>query len=113
VPSTFGASAGLAITVIATSSAVAGNAIVEVAIERDNAGFDIDADSFAAGVTGTYAAPANAGELVYVSIALTSAQIDGLLAGERYRLKLTRNAGAGGDTMVGDLEVLSVVVQES
>lgn len=113
VPAVFTGSAGLSVIIVATTTVTSGDAIVEVAIERDNSGFNIDSDSFAAGVSGTLTAPAASGNLVYLTIALSSAQIDGLTANERYRLRLRRNAGSGSDTMAADLQVLAVIVQEA
>lgn len=75
--------------------------------------FDLDSDSFDSAQEATGTAPSASGEVSYDTISFTNAQIDGVVAGESYRLKVYRDADAGGDTMTGDAELLRVIVDET
>ncbi len=99
----------------AASSATSGNVVWNTAIERiDDEGLDIDADSFATANAATAAAPATSGMAQYTDVAHTSgAQMDSLAAGESFRLKVTRDADNGSDTMTGDAELLGVEIRET
>jgi hypothetical protein len=85
------------------------------AFERHQAGTDdLDTDSFATAQTAAGAAPTTDGSTQYTSIAFTSgAQMDSLAVGESFRLKITRDAGDGTDTMTGDAELLCVELRET
>lgn len=97
------------------TSATSGNVVWNVAIERiADAGQDIDSDGFASAQAATVAAPATSGVQKYTDIAFTSgAQMDSLVAGEAYRLKVTRLGTNGSDTMTGDAELWGVELRES
>lgn len=90
-------------------------AIAQADIERGNT--DIDADSF----TGTFqggdgAANGTSGITTDVSIAFTSgAQMDSLAAGERFRLKIRRDADgtSGTDDIATDAELFAVHIKET
>jgi hypothetical protein len=109
--------AGGGLTVILTwmaTSATSGDVKWNAAIERDDSGTDLDADSFASAQTTTTTAPATSGAPITTSIAFTSgAQMDSLAVGEKFRLKVTRDAAAGGDTMTGDAEILAIEIKET
>jgi hypothetical protein len=89
---------------------------IQVAIEYMLAGtLDIDADSFAAAQSGTLAVLTTSGILTTALVAFTSgAQMDSLIAGKPFRLKITRDADgtSGTDDATGDAELLLVVVVE-
>lgn len=105
---------GVTITLVWTATAVAGNVVWNTALERMNAGFDVDGDSFAAVQAVTDGAPGGAGELQYAEIAHTDgAQMDNVAAGEMCRLKVRRDADNGSDTLVGDAELLGVEIRET
>ena len=53
------------------------------------------------------------GEVAYDAIAFTNAQIDGLLVGESFRLRLSRNPPHADDNMAGDAEMLRVELRET
>lgn len=75
---------------------------------------DLDTDSFATAQTATGAAATTSGACQYTTIAFTNgAQIDSLAAGESFRLKVTRDAADGADTMTGDAELLRVELRET
>jgi hypothetical protein len=96
-------------------TAILGDVIWAAAFERDSnvPPDNVLVDSFAALQTAAAStAPVVLGNIQKATIAFTSAQIDGLLAGEPMRLFVQRTAGAVGDTMVGDAEILDVIVSE-
>lgn len=113
MPDHYGAGGVNVILIWRAASATSGNVVWTVAFERqDDEGLDVDADSFATAVTATAAAPGTSGMLQYTTIALTDSEIDGLLKNERYRLKVTRDADNGSDTMAGDAELVHVYIRE-
>ena len=70
-------------------------------------------DGFAALQTAAAStAPGVLGDIALAQITFTSAQIDGLLAGEPLRLFLQRTGDAVGDDMVGDANLVRIVVEE-
>lgn len=99
------------------SSAVSGACRWQVAIERHQAGTDdSDSDSFAAAQSAGSTAPGTSGSEAVTSVAFTDgAQMDSLAAGERFRLKVTRDANqtSGTDDMAGDAELVAVEIRES
>lgn len=109
------AGGGITVTVIwAATSATSGDVVWEAAIERiDSLSLDIDADSFATAQTVTITAAGTSGQVKYSDITFTNgAQMDSLAAGEAFRVKITRNAASGSDTMTGDAELVMLVVKE-
>lgn len=99
------------------TSATSGTARWSVSIERHQAGTDdSDSDSFATGQTAGSATSGTSGSETVTSIAFTSgAQMDSLAAGERFRLRVTRDADgtSGTDDMAGDAELVAVEVKET
>lgn len=68
-------------------------------------GQDIDSSGFASAQTITAATvPASAGQVTSGTVDFTNAQIDGLVAGDAFRISLTRNTSA--DNASGDAQVL-------
>lgn len=96
----------------AGNGATTGDVKWNVEWERINTGLDLDGDSYAAAQTVTTTTSGTDGQTVISTISFTQAQADGILASEPYRLRLTRDADAGGDTMTVDAQVLCVVVEE-
>lgn len=94
---------------VAFSSAVAGDAIVDAQVERGST--DMDADSFAAVSSVTITANGTSGVETQGSVAV--ANMDSIVAGDHFRLKLTRDANNASDTATGDMEVRSVEVRET
>lgn len=105
---------GLSVTIIwAASSATSDNVYWAVSFENCSANdLDMDSDSFATAVNSAGAANAVSGKLTYTTITFTNNQIDGLSAGEFGRLKISRAAADGNDTMTGDAEVYAIILQE-
>jgi hypothetical protein len=96
-------------------TAIAGDVIWAAAFERDSnvTPNNILTDSFAALQTAAAStAPGVLGDVQLATIDFTSAQIDGVIAGEPLRLFLQRTGTAVGDTMAGDANLLRIVVEE-
>jgi len=104
---------GLTVKVVwSASTATSGNVVWAASFERHGGGHDHDADSFAGEQTATAVANATSGVETETSIQFDTTQIDGLLAGEGFRLKLRRLGTHASDTMAGDAEVWRVEVIE-
>lgn len=85
----------------------------DVSFERDTAQ-DLDSDSFAAVQSGNISPNGTSGIPVVLSIAFTDgAQIDSVVAGELFRLKVTRDANHASDDWANDAELLAVEIKET
>lgn len=94
---------------VAAPSVTTGDVKWDVSFERIAAGGqDIDSDGFAAIQTGTDTTSGTSGVVTRTSITFTQAQADSIVAGDAFRLKITRDTSVGGD-MAGDAQVLRVV----
>jgi len=89
------------------TTATTGNCVWGIQYEKMNT--DIDSDSFATAATTTSATNATSG--IITTTTITTTNIDGLAAGDPYRLKVFRDAANGSDTMTGDAELISVEVR--
>jgi hypothetical protein len=107
---------GITATLVwSAATATSNNTIWDAAFERiQDDVTDLDSDSFAAVQSVTATAPSASGETSYDDITFTDgAQMDSLAASEAYRLKITRDADNASDTMVGDAELISVMLTET
>ena len=98
----------------AMSSATSGDVDLDAAFERiGDQAQDIDSDSFASAQSvDNTTVPGTSGLVDIVSIAFTDgAQIDSVAKGEKFRLKVTRDAAS--DTAAGDLELVAVEIRET
>jgi hypothetical protein len=92
------------------TTATSGNCRWGVQVERANT--DLDSDSYDTAAEAHTAAPATSGIPTLTEITLTT--IDGLTAGDTYRLKVYRKADdATNDTMTGDAELIAVEVRSA
>lgn len=110
------AGGGVTVTLFwAASTATTGNVVWDAQFERlEDEGTDIDADSFAAVQSATAAAPGTSGAVQYTTIAFThGAQMDSVAAGELFRVRVSRDANNGADTMTGDAELLGLELRET
>lgn len=98
---------GLTVTVKSTAVATTGDFRLGAAWMRCNT--DIDSDSFDTAVEATTTISATSG--IPVSTDLTTTNIDGITAGDMFRLKIYRDTTDGGDTMAGDLQCLTFEVK--
>ncbi len=97
------------------TSAIAGNTVWGVGFKSvsDDAD-DLDSKAFAADNAVTAAAASASGEVAYDTVAFTDgADMDSIAAGEYFRMKLTRDADNGSDTMVGDAELVFIEIKET
>ena len=91
-------------------TATSGN--VRWGVSFEDTGTDNDADSFSAVTQANGAANGTSGIETVTTITATSGNIDGIAAGDRYRLKVTRIADdATNDTMLGDAQLVAVEVR--
>jgi hypothetical protein len=95
------------------TSATSGDVIWNTALERQT-GLDTDADSFATAQAATTTTSGTAGIPTSTTITHTSgAQMDSVVAGDGFRLKVTRDADNGSDTMnATDAELLQLEIRE-
>ena len=92
------------------TSATSGNCRWGVQIERCTT--DLDADSFDTATEATGAANGTSGIATLTSITVTA--IDGITAGDTFRIRVFRNADdATNDTMTGDAELIAVEVRSA
>jgi len=89
-----------------------GDVVWNVEWERVDTGLDLDADSFATAQTATTTTSGTDGATVVTTITFTQAQADSVAAGERFRLRVTRDADNGSDTMAADAQVIGVWIEE-
>lgn len=87
-----------------SATAVAGDVLWKVAIEVITPGTeDRDSDSFATAKSfPASTAHATSGVVVEAVVTMTQAEADNIAAGKEMRVKVSRDATAGGDTMNGD-----------
>jgi hypothetical protein len=112
VPEAADFTSGIAVRIHWTaSSATSGDVIWTSAFERANT--DLDSDNFATGIDSA-AATANgtSGIATVTTINHSGSEIDGLTAGDLFRMRLTRKAADGADTMTGDAEVIAVELRQ-
>lgn len=91
------------------TSATSGNVVWSAQIERMNT--DLDSDSFDTSASTTSATNGTSGVVTVTEITITT--IDGVTAGDLYRLSVIRDAAAAGDTMTGDAELVAVEVRSA
>lgn len=96
------------------STAFVGNAFWQVAWERDNPTFfvpqeNLDVDNFAPPKSSLSSAPLISGLLREVSFTFTPAETGGVIPGEAYRLRVTRNA-LFMDTLAAEAQLFRVIL---
>jgi len=93
------------------TSAVTGTIGWDVAFEKVD-GQDLDADSFATAKTVTATTvPATSGEVKVTSVAFAHNEIDGLVSGDAYRIRIRRDVA--NDNAAGDAELVRAVVRQT
>jgi len=108
------AGGGLTVSVhVMMASATTGTVGFDVAFERiDVSSLDLDGDSFATAKTITATTvPGTSGQILSLSVAFSNSEIDGLLAGELFRLRVRRDVA--NDNAAGDAQVIAVTVRET
>lgn len=115
MPQNYAASTGVTVYLhYAMTSAEADTVDWDVAFERiGNEQLDIDADSFAAVQSvDNITVPGTTGLVDIVSVAFTAgAQMDSVVKGEGFRMKVTRDAAS--DDATGDAEIRFIEIRET
>jgi hypothetical protein len=114
MPLSYTAGSGVLVKIYwVAATAIAGDVIWAAAFENDANPNNILTDSFAAIQTAPAStAPGVLGNVQVATVTFTSAQIDAIVAGNPLRLFVQRTGTAVGDTMVGDAQLVRVVVEE-
>ncbi len=94
------------------TSATSGNVRWSAAFERlESNGPDLDTNGFQTAVEATAAANATSGKLIVTTLTITA--LDGAVAGDAFRIAVTRIATDGtNDTMTSDAELLQLELVE-
>lgn len=98
------------------STATANDVAWDVAFERIGDGQqDIDSDGFAANNSVIDTAPGTSGFVTIASVSFTDgADMDSVAAGEKFRLRITRDAdNVSDDDMTGDAELHKIEIRET
>jgi hypothetical protein len=95
------------------ASATSGTLGWDVALERMDAGTDLDADSFGSATTVTATTvPGTSGAPLVLSVNVTAgANMDSVVAGDAFRLRIRRDVA--NDTAAGDAQLLAVEIKET
>lgn len=97
----------------AANGATSGAAVWNVAFEYvDDGTLDLDADSFASAQAATTTTAGTDGVLATTTITFTQSQADSIVAGSPFRLKVTRDADNGSDTLTVDAQLVRVTVEQ-
>ncbi len=111
IPSHYGGGSLLASLTWTSSTATTGDVVFRVETTRLNSGENLDALPAADGsADATATAPATSGQLVVTESSPLS--VGGATAGELLLVSLVRLASTGADTLVGDVEVVSLELRE-
>ncbi|QGH73072.1 MAG: YadA domain-containing structural protein [Podoviridae sp. ctviO18] len=95
----------------AATSATSGNAVWDVEFDRVGTTLDTDSASWATARTATCAVSGTAGRLSTCLITFTKAQADGVLKGELFRMRVSRDTTDAADTVTGtDLELYYIEI---
>lgn len=113
MPSLYAPGTGLTVKVYWNAAmATSGSVVWQGAFERQIAGDSALTDGFAALQSAApSAAPAILGDIAVATITFTSAQIDGIAAGEPLKFFLQRHTSNPSDDMSGKADMLRVVVE--
>ena len=116
MPRNYSATTGLTVTIgWMASSATSGDCVWDVSFKSvsDDAD-DLDTKEFAAVNSVAATAASASGEVQYSAVTFTDgADMDSVAAGEYFRMRITRDANNGSDTMSGDAELLFVEIQDT
>lgn len=88
-------------------------AYFSVYLESLENGVDLDSDSYGSAATDYGNPDATAGESWTIAISLPKANMDGVIKGDPFRLKVERDADNASDDVTGDVQVFLIVVRET
>jgi hypothetical protein len=100
-----------------SATAVLGDVQWQLSWERDNPpalfvpGVDLNIDSFAAAQTTLSPAPTVLGRLQEAAVLFTPAEMDDVVVGNPYRLRIRRQGGMAPDNMTGDALLFRISLQ--
>lgn len=102
----------------AAAEAASGNVMWQVEFARGTAngsGFDLDESNFAAAKGfSAAAAPGATGRVVYTNSGnISNAEADSVAADEFVRIRIARLGGNASDTMLGDAQILAVILRDA
>ncbi len=95
------------------STTATGGVRCDVSFDRINDGADVDTGSFAAVQSASQTILNTAGNLNEVTVALTTGQIDGIVKGDAFRMRITRDHDHADDDMSADMELVNVVMKQT
>jgi len=112
IPERYDNSSGFTVSVFAAlTSATSGTLGWDVAFEN-LASQDLDADGFATAKTITATTvPGTSGQLLKLSVTFAHSEIDGLTAGDPFRIRIRRDVA--NDNAAGDAELYKVIVRQT
>jgi hypothetical protein len=116
MPQNYAGTTGVTVYIHWSASGVTVNDVIwDVAIERIGDGQqDVDSDGFAAVNSVTDTAPGTDGFVTIANVSFTDgADMDSVAKGEKFRLKITRDADNGSDDLDADAELHAVEIRES
>lgn len=116
MPQHYAGTTGVTVYLHWLTSVTSNDVIWDVSFERVGDGqLDIDAgDSFTAVNSVTDTAPGTAGFVTIASVAFTDGpDMDSIAVGEGFRLKVTRDANNGSDTLAADTSLRWVEIRET
>lgn len=103
---------GLKIILYWTADTTSTNTVVWSAEIENDDGYDIDGDGFDTNAVTTSTTHIGvAGQINKTTISLGSGDVDGLVAGQPYRLRVFRDADNGADNYIGDAMLMAVEVR--
>lgn len=110
VPESASLGSGLIVRIVwIAASATSGNVVWKVEVERCNT--QITSDSFDTSASATTATSGTNAVPNVTSITLTT--IDGVTAGDAFRLRITRDSSNASDTMTGNAQLIAVEVRSA
>lgn len=115
MPQNYSGAIGLDVYVHWSADGVTVNDVVwDVSFERIGTAHDVDADGFAAVQSVTDTAPGTDGFVAIASIPFTDgAEIDSIAIGEKFRIKVTRDADNGSDDLDADAQLHMIEIRET
>ena len=115
MPQNYSAATGVTVYIHWTGTTTTGGDVIwDVAFERVGTVLDVDGDSFAAVNSVTDAAGNPTGIMSIASVAFTNgADMDSVATGEKFRMKITRDANNGSDDFDNDAELHMVEIRET
>lgn len=118
MPEHYAGTTGVTVTVgWAATTATTGTISLDVAFKRlgDDTD-DLDSATFAAANNANPTTSTTSGNIIYTDITFTDgADMDSVVAGEHFRLQISRDADGttSTDNLVGDMELISVLIKET